>query len=106
MGENKLLMEFFKWKTVYSEVAIQNSNKNYHFGNFGEIIVRYLKFRRTLVKMPSNNFQFRTGANLIYFIVDEKHSKFPLRKKLNLLAQSYTSCWIIINFLLFLTANI
>ena len=60
-------MAIFHWKTVYSEAAIQNSYKNHHFGNLGEIIVRYLKFRRTLVKMLSNNFQFRTGANSSYF---------------------------------------
>ena len=64
--------DIFKVKTVYSEAAIQSSYKNYHFGNFGEIIVRCLKFRCTAVKMPSHNFQFRTGANLNYFIFDEK----------------------------------
>ena len=42
--------------------------------------------------MPSNNFQFRTGANLSYFTVGEKHSKFPLGKKLILLVESGTSC--------------
>ena len=100
-------MIFFKWKTVYSEVAIQNPYKNCHVGNFGEIIVHYLKLGvHTLVKMPSNNFQFRTGANLSYFTVDEKHSKFPSGKKLILLVESGTSCWITINYLLFLTINI
>ena len=100
-------MIFFKWKTVYSEVVIQNSYKNCHLGNFGEIIVHYLKLDvYTLVKMPSNNFQFRTGANLSYFTVDEKHSKFPSGKKLILLVESGTSCWITINYLLFLTINI
>ena len=44
------------------------------------------------IKMPSNNFQFRTGANLSYFTVDEKHSKFPSGKKLILLVESGTSC--------------
>ena len=82
-------MIFFKWKTVYSEVAIQNPYKNCHLGNFGKIIVHYLKLGvYTLVKMPSNNFQFRTGANLSYFTVDEKHSKFPSGKKTDL------TCWI------------
>ena len=57
---------------VYPETAKQSSYKNYHFGNFGEIIVRYLKFRCTAVKMPSHNFEFRTGANLNQFIFDEK----------------------------------
>ena len=100
-------MIFFKWKTVYSEAAIQNSYKNCHLGNFGEIIVHYLKLGvYTLVKMPSNNFQFRTGANLSYFTVDEKHSKFPSGKKLILLVESGTSCWITINYLFFLTINI
>ena len=100
-------MIFFKWKTVYSEAAVQNSYKNCHLGNFGEIIVHYLKLGvYTLVKMPSNNFQFRTGANLSYFTVDEKHSKFPSGKKLILLVESGTSCWITTNYLLFLTINI
>ena len=42
--------------------------------------------------MPSNNFQFRAGANLSYFTVDEKHSKVSFRKKLILLVESGTSC--------------
>ena len=67
---------------VYSEPVIQSSHKNYHFGNFRTIIVRYLKCRRTLVKevMPSYNSQFSAGANLNHFIVDGKHSTFPLGK--------------------------
>ena len=82
-----------KGKKVYSEAAIQYSYKNCHSGNFGEIVVHYLKLGLyTLVKMPSNNFQFRTGANLSYFTVGEKHSKFPLGKKLILLVESGTSC--------------
>ena len=82
-------MIFFKWKTVYLEAAIQNSDKNYHSGNFGEIIVHYLKLGvYTLVKTPSNNFQFRTVANLSYFTVDEKHSKVFFRKRTDL------TCWI------------
>ena len=90
-----------KWKTVYSETVIQSSYKNYHFSNFGESIVRHLKFRCTLVKIPLHNFQFRTGANLNYFIFDEKHSTFYLGKKLNILlnqmplgeSESYFSFW-------------
>ena len=39
--------------------------------------------------MPSNNFQFRIGANLSYFIVGEKHLKFPLGKKLILIVEPY-----------------
>ena len=78
-------MTSLKWKTVYSETVIQSSYKNCHFSNFGESIVRYLKFRCTLVKIPMHNFQFRTGANLNYFIFDEKHSTFYLGKKLNIL---------------------
>ena len=94
-------MIFFKWKTVYSEAAVQNSYKNCHLGNFGEIIVHYLKLGVcTLVKTPSNSFQFRAGANLSYFTVDEKHSKFPSGKKLIWLVESGTSCWITINYLL------
>ena len=86
---------------MYSEAAVQNSYKNCNLDNFGEIIVHYLKLGvYTLVKMPSNNFQFRTGANLSYFTVDEKHSKFPSGKKLSLIVESGTSCWIRINYLL------
>ena len=45
-----------------------------------EKTVRYTKFRRALVKMPLHNFQFRAGANLSYFIVDEKLLIFRLGK--------------------------
>ena len=82
-------MIFFSWKTVYSEAAIQNFYKNCHLGNFGEIIVHYLNLGvYTLVKAPSNSFQFKSAAYLSSFTVDKKHSKFPSGKKTDL------TCWI------------
>ena len=86
MGKKKMSMRIFKWKGVYSETASQGSYKDFHFDNFREIIVCYLKLRHTLVKMPWNNFRFRTSSNLSCFIVDEKSLT-----RLNLPAESGTS---------------
>ena len=39
LSKNQIPMPSFKWKMVYSGAAIQSSCQNYHFSNFGEIIV-------------------------------------------------------------------